>query len=250
MTLVTSLTTGLVTGITNNGLLPPNPEPSGGTVRQQLLALAPALALVPADGDKTYSSGALVSSIVDEAGVTWTADATKEPTYTAPSLVGADTTTNIRAPFTASGNLTIVLYFYIPASVPSNIQVLSIGTSATTGNATASILINTTGTITWAQQSGGGFPVLSATDRRGTWNLLTLKFNNGGVCDAYLNENPVVTFTPNSGYATGSYLHLFSRQPSFSSIANMEFGDVFLFRQVINTPSQASMLSFYQSIYG
>lgn len=248
MSLVGNIISGLTQGIIgSSGLIPPNPDPNGGTARQQLLALSPALALVPADGDKTYSSGSLVSSIVDEAGVTWVSAAGDELTYNAPTLDCSDAARHIRASKTASGDMVIVMYVYFPATISITGTIACFTTSTTTGSANSSLIVNSAGTLVFPDTVG---TTTIGTGLLDTWALITLKFTNGGTCTAQVNDQSPVTFSPNTTYATGTVMHMAARQPNFSSVSGMKFGDVFVFNQAINTPSQASMLSFYQGIYG
>lgn len=231
---------GVLGGIKKGGVI---------DIKAALLALGPALALIPSDGDKTYSSGSLVSSIVDSTGVTWSADATKEPTYNEPTLDALDTSTNIRASFSASGDLTLVFHFDVPETVPgANTPVLSFGSSNTTGNSNAALIIGATGILSYANRAAGGVQALSG-DLRGTSNTLTLTFSGGTDCTAQLNDEDPVIFSPNTGFSTMTWLHLFSRQPSFSSINGMKIAEVYLYNETVTLPDRDAMLAYFQNTY-
>jgi hypothetical protein len=210
---------------------------------------------------KTYSSGALVSSLVDRENKTWTAvGTTREPTYDGTAfggqgaLTSADDTTFLisTTTFTASNTGFGGLVFDVPATVANNKYLLTFGLS-NAGSNLISFYMTSAGILNFTQNQALGIQVLSG-DIRNTKNVLIWNFRSLSEVDFYLNNNAVITIDPRDSLISFNQISLFNRTSTETGgTTGFKIGRCFHRNTAHNEGTDgsiASILAGLKSLYG
>lgn len=213
------------------------------------------LHLVAKIGAKTYASGALVSSIIDRCGKTWSSAAGDEATYDATlfnnkgGLRATDGNRFLQSPnasWTASDNIWMVFVLQPGAATQTNKYIATVE-----GSTACALYTNASGQINYQTASPNN---ISTQDLRATAHFLMVN-KQGANVSFYLDSASLTHSVTNASATTAlDRLTLFNRTSAETGgNVDMAIAEVLVRGSAYNPatdPSIAEILAFCKSYYG